>query len=164
MDKKTYIGVKMIEAKPMTRGEYNDYRGWKMPEGEKADDKGYLVCYMPDGYESWSPAHVFEKSYLSIKQPDKISVEDVDTFMGELIGTRMDSKTTHVRAELVNGFVQHEVSSCVEPENYDHEIGMESATNRIRDRVWMLLGFALQWARNGVQNNQQVGEAVAHES
>ena len=27
---KTYIGVKKIEAEPMTRGDYNTYRGWRM--------------------------------------------------------------------------------------------------------------------------------------
>lgn len=28
---KTYIGVKKIEAEPMTRGDYNTYRGWQIP-------------------------------------------------------------------------------------------------------------------------------------
>lgn len=27
----TYLGVKLIQARPMKRGEYNDYRGWTMP-------------------------------------------------------------------------------------------------------------------------------------
>ena len=29
---KKYIGTKMIEAKPMNRGDYNKYRGWTIPE------------------------------------------------------------------------------------------------------------------------------------
>ena len=60
MDK--YIGVKMIEARPMDKGEYNKYRGWTIPEGENADDEGYLVRYQ-DGYESWSPKRQFEEAY-----------------------------------------------------------------------------------------------------
>lgn len=28
---KKYIGVKQVSAKPMTRGDYNDYRGWTVP-------------------------------------------------------------------------------------------------------------------------------------
>ena len=60
MDK--YIGTKMIEARPMDRGEYNKYRGWTIPEGENADDEGYLVRYQ-DGYESWSPKRQFEEAY-----------------------------------------------------------------------------------------------------
>ena len=59
---KKYIGVKIIEAKPMNRGEYNKYRGWTIPKDEDPEDEGYLVVY-PDGYESWSPKHVFEEAY-----------------------------------------------------------------------------------------------------
>lgn len=45
-----YIGTKIIEAEPMSRG-----------QGGKAED-GYKVRY-PDGYESWSPKDVFEEAY-----------------------------------------------------------------------------------------------------
>lgn len=57
-----YIGVKQVEAKPMTRGEYNDYRGWTVPEGENPNDEGYVVKY-EDGYVSWSPIEAFNKAY-----------------------------------------------------------------------------------------------------
>lgn len=57
-----YIGTKMIEAKEMNRGEYNKYRGWKIPEDENPEDEGYLVKYQ-DGYESWSPKKQFEEAY-----------------------------------------------------------------------------------------------------
>jgi hypothetical protein len=69
---KQYIGTKKIKGRPMTRGEYNTYRGWTPPEGEDQSTPGYLVEYQdggkpnhPDheGYISWSPADVFEKSY-----------------------------------------------------------------------------------------------------
>lgn len=59
---KEYVGIKRIEAEPMTRGEYNEYRGWVIPENENPKDEGYLVKY-PDGYESWSPKNVFEEAY-----------------------------------------------------------------------------------------------------
>lgn len=59
---KKYIGTKIIEAKPMTRGDYNDYRGWTIPKDENPADEGYLVKY-PDGYESWSPKKQFEEAY-----------------------------------------------------------------------------------------------------
>lgn len=51
---KKYVGVKLIEAKPMTRGDYNNYRGWTIPKDEDPKDEGYLVKYSND-YESWSP-------------------------------------------------------------------------------------------------------------
>lgn len=57
-----YIGVKQVEAKPMTRGEYNDYRGWTVPADENPNDEGYMVKYAND-YVSWSSKEIFEKSY-----------------------------------------------------------------------------------------------------
>lgn len=63
---KKYIGTKMIEAKPMNRGDYNAYRGWPIPENENPADEGYLVVYTDsDNYESWSPKDVFERAYRS---------------------------------------------------------------------------------------------------
>lgn len=59
---KKYVGVKLIEAKPMTRGDYNNYRGWTIPKDEDPKDEGYLVKYSND-YESWSPKNPFDESY-----------------------------------------------------------------------------------------------------
>lgn len=67
-----YIGVKLINAKPMTRAEYNTFRQWQLPADENGADEGYLVEYLdggaantPDykGYVSWSPAAVFANAY-----------------------------------------------------------------------------------------------------
>ncbi len=69
---KKYIGTKLLKAKPMTRGEYNAYRGWTLPKNENPTDEGYLVEYrdggVPNdtrhaGYISWSPKDVFDKAY-----------------------------------------------------------------------------------------------------
>lgn len=67
-----YIGTKIINAKPMNRLEYNQFRGWELPLNEDGRDEGYLVEYVdggqanhPDfaGYISWSPAEVFDRAY-----------------------------------------------------------------------------------------------------
>lgn len=67
-----YIGTKVVNAKPMTRQEYNDLRDWTVPADENPSDEGYLVEYIdggqanhPDyaGYISWSPKEVFERAY-----------------------------------------------------------------------------------------------------
>jgi hypothetical protein len=69
---KQYIGVKVINAKPMTRAEYNTFRGWTLPADENGDDAGFLVEYTDGGrgntdhyagYVSWSPADVFDRAY-----------------------------------------------------------------------------------------------------
>lgn len=59
---KKYIGIKQVEAKTITRGDYNDYRGWTVPANENPNDEGYMVKYADD-YVSWSPKETFEKSY-----------------------------------------------------------------------------------------------------
>ena len=72
---KKYVGMKIINAKPMTRIEYNVFRGWALPENENGEDEGYLVEYTDGGkantdqykgYVSWSPKDVFERSYKEI--------------------------------------------------------------------------------------------------
>lgn len=67
-----YIGVKLINAKPMNRLAYNQLRGWEVPADENPDDEGFLVEYLDggkpnhkdfEGYISWSPKDVFERAY-----------------------------------------------------------------------------------------------------
>lgn len=64
-DMKKYLGVKMIEAKPMNLGDYNRYKSWTIPEDEDPMKEGYMVVY-PDGYVSWSPKEIFEEAYREI--------------------------------------------------------------------------------------------------
>lgn len=69
---KVFYGTKKIRAIPMTRGAYNQYRGWELPKDEDGNDAGFLVEYLDggkpndqrhEGYISWSPADAFEKAY-----------------------------------------------------------------------------------------------------
>ena len=62
---KNYIGTKRIEAEPMTRGDYNKYRGWTIPADENPEYEGYIVKYSND-YISWSPKQAFEEAYSEI--------------------------------------------------------------------------------------------------
>lgn len=59
---KKYIGVKQVEAKTITRGDYNDYRGWTVPANENPNDEGYLVKHS-ENYVSWIAKDEFEKTY-----------------------------------------------------------------------------------------------------
>ena len=78
-DLKTYVGTKVIYAKPMTRADYNTYRGWDLPADENGSDPGYLVEYEAKegqptnveghaGYVSWSPQEVFSDTYKEAKE------------------------------------------------------------------------------------------------
>jgi hypothetical protein len=69
---KTYIGSKVINAKPMTREAYNILRGWQLSVDEDGADEGYLVEYTDGGkpnlsgytgYVSWSPKEQFDGAY-----------------------------------------------------------------------------------------------------
>lgn len=83
-----YIGTKTINAKPMTRGEYNALRGWDVPKDENPTDDGYLVEYTDSptanvqgfsGYVSWSPKEVFERGYQLQPEIAEKSNDDLAT-------------------------------------------------------------------------------------
>ena len=63
---------KMVHAKPMTRGDYNDYKGRTIPADEDPLDEGYLVVYnrgTEAHYESWSPKEIFDDGYSELTVP-----------------------------------------------------------------------------------------------
>ena len=66
-----HIGIKLVLATTMNRLEYNNYRGWDLPDDENGSDRGYLVEYVDGGesnhsehkgYISWSPEAVFDSA------------------------------------------------------------------------------------------------------
>lgn len=57
---KTYIGCKIVRAFPMNETSI---------EPNKEARPGYKVIY-PDGYESWSPAEVFEEAYREVSEKE----------------------------------------------------------------------------------------------
>lgn len=61
-----FIGVKVIEAVPMTAYEAND-KGHKIGNHSFEEDGYEVTC--PDGYKSWSPAKEFEKAYYKLEDP-----------------------------------------------------------------------------------------------
>lgn len=153
---KKYIGTKLIEAKPMTRGEYNEYRGWTIPPDENPDDPGYLVKYS-DSYESWSPKDVFDSAYLQVDDnkdlPSGVSIgpKMVDEFVSYTETITLGDRTTVVRCVLRNGFEIVESSSCVDPKNYSEEYGAKICMEKIKNKIWELLGFLLQTAWHGIK-------------
>lgn len=131
-----FIGVKMVEA-------------W--PE-EKNGVAGYAVKYSDD-YISWSPKNVFDSAYFEISEEDgsKLNENDINRFFANIEYKDLDSKTTLVSTEHITGFVQHDVSSCVDPKNYDKELGGKIALGKIKNKTWEFLGFVLQWAKFGIK-------------
>lgn len=82
-----FIGTKIVCAKPMSRLDYNIFRGWELPTNENGSDEGYLVEYTDggepntkeyQGYVSWSPKVQFENAY---KQSGNLSFGDAITYL-----------------------------------------------------------------------------------
>lgn len=75
---KQYTGTKTVKAMPMTMGEAYERKLLKegvRPSECETDKAGYLVEY-EDGYQSWSPADVFEKVYKpSETRLDRLRIE-----------------------------------------------------------------------------------------
>lgn len=107
-----YVGTKEVLAKPMTRREYNDYRGWELPSDENPNDEGYLVEYLNggkpndarhEGYISWSPVDVFNNAY-----------KPADTFLDRLkleleeVQTRLDGLTKTLDVERKPDFISED--------------------------------------------------------
>jgi len=151
-----FIGFKMVGAEPMNLGDYNKFKGWIIPENEDPATEGYRIQYSEE-YISWSPKNVFEESYLKVENNPRlasgvsISAKMVDNFIKEKHIQTIGEKTTLVRVVLLNGFEIIETSSCVDKANYDEVMGAEMCMEKIKDKIWMLLGFLLQTAYNGIK-------------
>ena len=65
---------------------------------------------------------------------DRADIE-IDTFFG---------KCTVLVCRLENGFVLVESSACVDPDNYDHELGVKVCMDKIKNKLWELEGYMLQ--------------------
>lgn len=83
--------------------------------------------------------------YFNLKKT-KIIEKDIDNLIKEstIETEQYADKTTIVKITLPNGFVIIESSSCVDPSNFDMEIGKEICMKKIKDKIWELEGYKLQ--------------------
>lgn len=91
------------------------------------------------------------------KLPSGVSIgpQMVENFIKEKHVSTIGDKTTLVRVVLQNDFEIIESSACVDKANYDESMGAEICMKKIRDKIWMLLGFLLQSAYKGINNSTQ---------
>lgn len=111
---KKYIGTKQVEAEPMTMGEA--FRRSLLQAGRIVTDKeapGYYVRY-DNGYESWSPAEVFEKAY-------KIA----DTFTDRLLIERDELEE---RLNKLRQFIESPVFAGVVEDGYERSLLLRQET------------------------------------
>lgn len=60
---KHYVGLSLIEAELMTRGDYNTFRGWVIPIDEDPADVGYITRNRLTQRVTWVPEEEFNKVY-----------------------------------------------------------------------------------------------------
>lgn len=144
MKKKIYRGTKIVMAEPMT-ADAAATKGYRI--GNNLGKEGYEVTYN-GGYKSWSPKDVFDNSYSELSAHNEaVTKEEVDANMKNVsCETRVvfGKKVTFVSVRMCNGFLLHESSSCLNPDDYDEEVGKECCLSAIREKVWQLLGFVHQ--------------------
>lgn len=148
-----YIRCNLVQAVPQVRTLISD-------NNEVINQDGYKVVYQ-NGYESWCPKEEFEKNSLEVFSNKKltnspISVSKdmiIDLIQRSTINTQtIDGKTTIVHCVLPNGFTMVESSSCVDPLNYQEDIGRQICLENIENKLWGLLGFLLCSAKEGFKN------------
>lgn len=83
---------------------------------------------------------------VNVDKRVKVSCEDVDKRMetAEIEVFTVFDKCTVVACKLNNGFVLVESSACIDPDNYDEEIGVNECLCKIENKVWELEGYMLQ--------------------
>ena len=82
--------------------------------------------------------------------PNKVTKEDVLDIINEssiIVETGVFDKSTVLHCKLPNGFVITTTSACVDPENYDAEIGEDICYDKLMDKIWELEGYRLQSER-----------------
>ena len=150
-----FIGVKLVDAEPITFGAYNALRGWGLPTDGNYDELGYFIKH-PDDCVTWCPKKTFERDHMPIAKGSMVTEEDVDDMIkqihvDQITPNDLGSVVTVTTVTLANGFTITESSTCVDPDNYDVEIGVDCCMERIKDKIWYLLGFLLSCGFNGFQ-------------
>ena len=118
------------------------------------DESNYIVTFV-DGWTTENfviPKDQFEAHFFPMFRANSVSDFDIVNFyeMGKEELSTIGQKTTMLHVTLPSGFEDVEASSCVDPANYNEDIGAQICTDRIKEKLWDRLGFMLQWARHGL--------------
>lgn len=74
---------------------------------------------------------------------DRVTHEEIDALMAgaEFSTSKLHGNTTVVTAQFANGWTMTEQSACIDPANYDHELGTKLCKERIENELWKLEGY-----------------------
>lgn len=131
-----YIGTKVVNAKPMNRVEYNNFKGWTIPSDENPLDEGYVV-EDGRGYVTWVPKKIFESSHRMASGP-----------LMELEHDLLTNKYTSVFHEKQFNF------------NAPHNFEVYSGDERLVGNVHFQEGSIKEAGVNGVMNEDLIAMVI----
>lgn len=102
----------------------------------------HLGCMSADEFEKYFEEYVEPEVEVENTVTEEM-IEDIMNHSKVIVNT-VFGKCTIVSCQLPNGFVITESSACVDPENYDEEMGVEICLDKIINKVWELEGYRLQ--------------------
>lgn len=136
-----------VDASPMTRLEYNNLRGWTLPNDENGGDFGYLVT--ADGQTNWLPEDQFNLRYHALPEAAKTT----NTVTNESLVNKI-KKVDYLQPEettlticiitVENGFTFRGESACADPNNFNKETGRHWAYKDAFSKLWMPEGYLLK--------------------
>lgn len=145
---KYYLGVFILEAQPMTKGEAftKGYFQGYIINGE-SEAKGYVILFN-NGNTTWIDKESFESSYFPIISDNCITEKDVENFISKeecCLNNKFSSiiHSTKTNFKITTNFI---------PTNSDSkDTNKMLAIRNNKDKIKEYLNFVLQWALNGLK-------------
>ena len=108
-----FSGASLVYATTMTRQEYNDYRGWQLPEGENGSDVGYIIedragkknTEELEGFVQWLPKDEFLRKFALAETPqDRV---------------RLEQRELYTKLDALENFLDKDQPSFINDEQWD---------------------------------------------
>lgn len=163
----------------LDNGENYTVEPGKMSRMTPAEGDYLVKTHQPDEYEYLNPKHVFEAKYTKLPAtPDapahcmsneelekrlencpaeRVTKGGIEERISSTEFNRLGDTVTHCRIILDNGFSVSGESACVNPENYNEEIGQKIAYDNAFRHLWPLFGFLL--AEKNKLRHQEAGSS-----
>lgn len=81
---------------------------------------------------------------MANKLPNKITPEFLQSEITDIEYRRLTGTMTHCTITVKNGFTFTGESACVDPDNYDQELGEHYALEAAKEKMWVPYGFLLK--------------------
>lgn len=142
------VGDKIVLVKPM--GMFDNV-GEVCPVTNILGDGTICFSFGDGAHLGFMSEDEFEKYFEPYVEPKNNHNATVTQAMVDYILDNSDidvvtmfDKCTVVACRLPNGFIIVESSACVDPDNYNKELGKKICMKKIEDKVWELEGYLLQ--------------------